>query len=253
MHKKYKNASTYLIVVVIVITFLSSFIFLMGKESFSFFKGDDSASVNTLFLTPMRAPSAEDHYRWKTDSQYTAIIYFSIDCVHCRKVGLFLEDIAGEFNGKFNLIYRHRPLDSQPLSSEKALIAECVYVASGDDAMFRFIHDVYSDYRLVQMDNNWVIGLALKYIKDIPQFEKCLHNQEMKEKISLYAGLASLDGAKGVPTIGLFYKDILLGRYNMVNGERAIEVLVRFRNLINSDKREIDGGVYDETGESSSK
>jgi len=252
MYIKNKKILRYLLSGGAVATLALIFILFSMKEGF-FSKADSGGIVNVGVLTPMRAPNAGDHYRWKSDSPYTAIIYFSIDCVHCRKLGLFSEDIASQFEGGFSLIYRHRPLVSQPLSSEKALVAECVYADSGDGAMFDFIHDIYSDYRLIQTDNNWVIGLALKYVKNTNAFEGCLSDQKMKEKISLYAGLASLDGAKGVPTIGLFYKDALIGRYNMVNGERAIEVLVRFRNLINSNELNVGEDIHDETGESSSR
>lgn len=166
-------------------------------------------------------PSSSDHYKWKTDTPYTVVNYFSMDCPHCKKLDLIEEENRGKYEKSFNLIYRHSPLPSQPLSGEKAVIAECVYQQSGDKGMFALISDSYANYRSFTKDNKWVIDIAKKYVQDGSSLDSCISSSEMKAFINNKKIEAVSQGVQGTPTIGVFKDDVLMFRDTI--GERGVK------------------------------
>ena len=138
--------------IILLILSMTSFYFIKNKE----IPGngpkrtvDSGISVREKdqiddFVPP---PTESDHYKIKESSNKMTIVnYFSFDCPHCISLFLMEEPYIEKYKEKFNIVYRHNPLASQPLSAEKALISECVYDQSGDEGFFSFSHDLFYNY-----------------------------------------------------------------------------------------------------------
>jgi len=187
-------------------------------------QGDHVAEVKKVI--PMRDLNDSDHYRFKNNSNYTAVLYFSMDCVDCRKAESFIDKLQDKYKDKFNLVYRHSPLTrSEPFSAEKAVISECVYRQSGDKGMFDFISDMYKNYKITQTNNDWVIFIAKKYVKDSELLNDCLNGQDAKDLISRYKTEAMIDGVISVPSVGIFNNGKLVARYDNLGGDTLIKIL----------------------------
>ncbi len=172
-------------------------------------------------------PDSTDHYKWKADSPYTIVSYFSLDCPHCRKLDEIEEKHKDSYDTAFTLVYRHSPLPSQPLSGQKALIAECVYEQSGDEGMFKYITDSYKNYRFITKNNDWTIDIAKKYVDDSQKLDTCIASDEMALRISRFKNKAISYNVLGTPTIGLFKDGVLMRRFD-ISGEIPVKAVMDY-------------------------
>jgi protein-disulfide isomerase len=172
-------------------------------------------------------PSALDHYKWKSDSPYTLVNYFSMDCPHCRALDTIEDENKTTYQKAFTLIYRHSPLDIQPLSAGKAAIAECVYNQSGDEKMFVFISDTYSHYQAVAKNNEWVVGIAKKYVSDSILLKQCIVSDGARRKIEQQKIQALSYGVTGTPTIAVFKSNILIFRLD-TRGDAVVKRVIDY-------------------------
>ncbi len=174
-------------------------------------------------------PRADDRYRWKTDSPITVVNYFSIDCPHCRE--LFALESKREifYKNTFSLIYRHSPLPTiQPLSGEKAVIAECVREQSSDAQMFNFIRSVFESYPESQDNNDWVKSIASKFVKNQEKLGECVKGEGVKtvdrERID-----ALSHEVYGTPTIVVFQDEKPILRLDKTSAQIAIRIMDTLR------------------------
>ncbi len=182
---------------------------------------DETLSISALdqvdhYLPP---PSDTDHYKVRdARNTITIVNFFSMDCVHCRKAYLFEEKLLAKYGDKVNLVYRHNPLpEIQPLSAEKALLAECVYNQGGDVTMFRFIREAYERFDIVNQDNIWIKDIAKKYVDDKEKLESCMTDPKEKEKISIAKNKAIASDVTKTPTIAIYEGTKLIERNDGMN------------------------------------
>lgn len=180
-------------IIVLSILLLVVFIFIQPEKTI---REDQTTKVDSVL-----ALSLEDHYKWRAGSDITVISYYSIDCPYCRELYLAESKYKTLYENTFSLVYRPSPLpDLQPLSLEKAVIAECVFRQSGEDEMFLFLNDVFTNYSLTQENNDWVEKIANKYIKNQELFSMCRDGEGLKTVIK-QSKQALADSVFGTPTI----------------------------------------------------
>jgi protein-disulfide isomerase len=174
------------------------------------------------------APQARDHYKLKNNNATTTIVnYFSMDCSHCRE--LFLkEDVLLRENpvlaSKINLIYRHNPLASQPLSQEKALIGECVYQQTDDTTFFAFIRSVFERYNEDEQNNLWVKKIAYTFIPSQSSFDKCLSDSQIQDALQKQKNDSLLSAIIYTPTLLVYSNNIFVRKYDNIGGTAAFEI-----------------------------
>ena len=173
-------------------------------------------------------PSQEDHYLlYDKKNIITLVNYFSLDCDHCKKAYLLEDGLISTLatsSKNINIIYRHNPLLSQPLSKEKALISECVYNQTGDAQFFNFIKEVFVLYK--KSNNNlWVKDIAKKYLTSQEKFDQCLISIAMKEKIQKQKNDNVLSGITYTPTILVYQNKEFVRKYDGISGAVAHEIL----------------------------
>ncbi len=190
---------------------------------------DETLSISELeqvdhYLPP---PSDSDHYKIRNvGNTITIVNFFSMDCVHCRKAYLFEEKLLAKYGDKVNLVYRQNPLpEIQPLSPEKALIAECVYNQGGDETMFRFITDVYINFDIVNQNNNWIKKIAEKYVDNKEKLTSCIADPKEKEKISIAKNKAIASDVTRTPTIAIYQGSKLIERNDGMNENNVAKSL----------------------------
>lgn len=181
-------------------------------------------------------PNSEDHYKIKnSNAKVTIINYFSLDCSHCRKM-YELEEIFLKTNPEgltnINIIYRHNPLEIQPLSQEKALMSECVYKQLGDEGFFAFIGNVYSTYTsTMHTGNDWVKKLAFEVIPSQKDFSSCLESDEAKNIVQKQKTENILQGINYTPTLIVFIDGKFVKKYDNIGGKTAIEIVKHYTNI----------------------
>lgn len=193
---------------------------------------DEKSVAHTKISRDIPAPNENDHYRFKSNSKYTLVIYASTDCIYCRKFDTYLENNLPKYENKFNLVYRYAPLSSDlNLSSEKALISECVYNQGGDKKMFEFIKDMHSNYKTGEANNGWVKDIAKNHVSNRGGFSDCLNNKDMQSKVINFKIKSVATGITGVMTVGVFNNGVLVSRFDRISDVlviKLIDYLARF-------------------------
>lgn len=180
---------------------------------------------NSAMYTP---PLEDDHYLlYDKKNTLTLITYISLDCDHCKKAYLLEDEYISSLatsSRHINIIYRHNPLLSQPLSKEKALISECVYNQTGDAQFFSFIKEVFVLYK--KSDSNlWVKDIAKKYLTSQETFDQCLTSVAMKEKIQKQKNDNVLSGITYTPTVLVYHNKEFVRKYDGISGTVTHELL----------------------------
>lgn len=174
-------------------------------------------------------PYPQEHIRWKSSSPITLVNYISFDCEHCRELFLYEEGMGDLFRNSFSLVYRNSPLAFQPLSGEKALLAECVYNQGGDVAYFAFIKDMFTNYKTNEQNNEWVISLASQHVPNYELFLTCKEDSVMKEKIQQHKNEALGYGVYGTPTIQVIENNLIIKQFNTISATTAKRIYLIFK------------------------
>lgn len=215
-----KKISYKVVVYVLIVVLFFWFIYL----SSDYYKSKNSVvgkMVSNFEEVPV--PNVSDHYKWKNKSEYTFVNYFSLDCPYCLKVSEMEDENRVKYENSFNLIYRHSPLtDIQPLSAEKAVIAECVFVQSGNDTFFKYVSYVFSHYEHSKNYNTWAKIVAEKFVGDSEKLHECINSESMKAFITKKRTENLSYKINGTPTIAVFKGENLILRIDR-SGESQIQ------------------------------
>ena len=196
-----KLGSNSVIIIIVAMVGLLAMIFFLFSKAQQTNNHNLVIPESTSQFDPVLPLNIDDHYKWKADSDITVINYYSIDCPHCRN--LFLEENKYRelYERTFNLVYRPSPLpDVQPLSLDKAAMAECVLRQSGEESMFLFLKDVFTNYKSDQKNNVWVELIASNYVDNQVLFTECRFGEGL-ETVIRQAKQALADSVYGTPTI----------------------------------------------------
>lgn len=198
-----------------------------------FFESNRYRKLSNSEIKKLQAPTSNDHYKWKSKSHYTVVVYFSIDCPNCIKLFKAEDGHKNEYSRVFSLIYRNYPLlNSEPLAFQKAIVAECVYNQGGDEKMFSFISKMYNEYSKTESNMDLVEALASEYVINPTLLKVCIDDKNTADKIISERDNASQQWVTGTPTIGVFKDNILLGRFDAISGETAINILNTLEEVI---------------------
>ena len=173
-----------------------------------------------------QAPNENDHYKIKNaNAKVTVINYISLDCPHCKEAYLLEDNNLYKYKN-MSLIYRHNPLDIQPLSPEKALIAECVFENTLEDKVFfDFISKAFSDFDKDNKNNIWFKKMAYNFVKSKEAFNLCLEADVIKESIQNTKYKNIISGINYTPTLLVFVDGRFEKKFENLNAKQVIKIL----------------------------
>lgn len=178
------------------------------------------------------APNTSDHYKvYSTSSRVTIVNYISLDCKYCRGAYLLEDNLIEKYSGKVNLVYRHNPLDHQPLSPEKALIAECVYNQGDDKKLFNFISFSFKNFNDKSKDNKWFKDIAYKFVDSKENFEQCLSDSAIKNKIQEQKNKNVISGINYTPTLLVFIDGKFVKKFENLGSAQVIKIIDFYTDL----------------------
>lgn len=168
--------------------------------------------------------TVEDRIMGKEDAPITIVEYASMTCPHCARFHTgILPKIKEKYvdTGKVKFIYRDFPLDT--LAAAGAMLSRCV-----DKSKFFALVDVLFEKQQVWVTNNplpELLKIAKQAGMNEKEFEACLGNQELLDKISEGRKVAN-DTLKVRSTPTLFFnRRMLTGSSSFENISRVIDAL----------------------------
>lgn len=147
----------------------------------------------TLLAVPV---SERDHARRPGDAPVTLLVYSNYECLHCRRMHPFIEELRGEYGDHLRLVYRHfaRPADL-PLSERAAEAAE----AAGAQGRFWEMHAALFEGPPLTSDRV-LEEHAARLGLELSRFRADLRNHQYLPRVraDLRSGVES--GVRGTPT-----------------------------------------------------
>ncbi len=205
--------------------FLIFTLIVVGSLPIKYFYSQGTLPIEIRREDAVPALSENDYYKWKSESPYTVVNYFSLDCPHCLKLDEAENKNYTSYKDSFSLVYRHSPLtDIQPYSGEKAVLAECVQRDAGTENMFLFISDIYAHYK-TEGDMLWTSSVAKKYVKDKEGLNACTQSKEVRNFIIKKRIEALSYGVNGTPTIIVFKNNVQVARFDMISEGGALRIM----------------------------
>ncbi len=174
--------------------------------------------------------SKEDRPKIYNDiSRIDIVNYFSLDCPQCRSAFIKEEESKDRYRN-INVYYRQNPLDIQPLSGDKAIIAECIFSENGNGKYYEFILDSFTNY-VDSKNNDWILGLAKKYMKDPVSFNSCLHSDKAKANVTNQKIKNIGDGIAYTPTLLIFINHSFVKKFENLSAAQVISIINYYNDL----------------------
>ena len=192
LSKKYKIAIT------IILIFLIGIILFTFYQKFSIDKNNKDKSLGNELVIRLN-----EHYLNKNpEAKYTIVEYFNFDCIYCKRLHLSQEKQDADFS-KVNYILRNLPINNNKISEQKSLVAECVYMQSGDAGYIKFLDNYYKAGK--SEEGNTYIKDAEDMVKDKSELKSCISDdQKIKDNIKTNFLEDTLNGIGSTPTFVIY-------------------------------------------------
>jgi thiol-disulfide isomerase/thioredoxin len=190
----------------------------------------EEKNIEDDFVLPPQ--KGEKYLHFKEGNRLTVINYYSLDCPFCRKLFFEEKKFVQKYGDEVNFAFRDKPLSSNILSYEKAIIKECIYINNNnsDEKYFKYSEDIFANYQN-SSDNAWARKVALKYIPS-SVLENCLKDESLKQKIFGFRAAADASQIFWTPTIVLFKDGVEVERIEKVWPAIYQKVLDKYTNEI---------------------
>lgn len=216
----------------LIVTSVSGYFYLNQVKVNDSNYSTDTNTQDNYVLPPQKD---EKYLHFRPENKLTVINYFSLDCPFCRTLFYAEEEFVKIYGDRVNFAFRDKPLSSNPLSYEKALIKECIYLNNdnSNDKYFQFTKEIFQNYEQElslqnnRGNNNWVKKRALNYISE-EQLNTCLNDEKLKQKILQFRAQADVSQVFWTPTIVLFKDGVEVERIEKVWAQIYQKALERY-------------------------
>mgnify|MGYP003971356593 FL=1 len=138
-----------------------------------------------------------DWFRGDKNAPITIVEFSDIDCPYCSRFHSTMVQIADDYDGAVNWVYRHFPLPSlHPEATKKAEATECVGELGGNDKFWEFLDLLFENTTEKLAD---LSGIASGIGINADDFQSCLDSGRHASKVQGHSGQAQAAGGRGTP------------------------------------------------------
>lgn len=212
----------------LVLVAIPFFVIIAGLVFNTLKTNSDSVSSPLVFSV-----TEDDRYEIRaTSSPYTIIEFMDLNCVYCKG----LHEQREKFHDRIqnvNLIVRNYPLLDSGRSAYKVLIGECVAEQAGNEGWFNYIDLSYDAFER-RFENAYFEKLGKDIVNDDFQFDNCLKNPLLMDKITKQRTDNQVNQVTYVPTFVLLKDGVFVKKYDGISAKLALEML-RYYSGLNND------------------
>lgn len=144
--------------------------------------------------------SKDDYIRGDTKTADVTIVEYSdSDCPYCERFHNTMKELTASSSVKVAWVYRHFPLDIHPNAENEAIALECVGTLGGNDAFWKYLDQIISITVSAEQSKNILTNSATALGINKNDFESCIANPKIKEKVANQSSEAQSLGARGTP------------------------------------------------------
>lgn len=194
------------------------------------------AQTDSEWSLVARPVTSDDHVLGALSAPIQVIAYSSISCPSCRT---FFESqvpkLQAAFGNRIVIAYRHNPIPSLPNAEIQEEASECVYLAGGNEAFWRFVHLLFPVAREPAAANADYLGdVARQAGVSAQSFTTCLTTGAGAKRVLADKQEAAIGGLTVDPSFllksahrsvivkGLFYAQMYAGIEYLINAEEEI-------------------------------
>ena len=195
------------------------------------------AETDSEWSLVARAITADDHLLGNADAPIHVIAYSSISCPSCRTFfELQAPKLEAAFGDRIAIAYRHNPIPSLPNAEIQEAASECVYLAGGNEAFWRFVHLLFPVARQSSAANPSFLADVAREAGVTPEaVTTCLENGTGAARLRPDKQEAAVGGLTVDPSFlikskhravivkGLFYSQLYAGIEYLLDAEEEIE------------------------------
>ncbi len=153
------------------------------------------------------------------DSKITLVEFSDFQCPYCAQYAGFAKEVAEKYKDRVKVVFKHFPLPFHPEAFNASLAAQCAF----KQGKFVEMHDkLFQNQAKLSMDSysKWAVEINLNK----EEFDKCMADQKVKDKISKDLKESQDIGIQGTPTFYLNGKPYK-GEYSVESFGKIIETL----------------------------
>ncbi len=163
-----------------------------------------------------------DYTKGAKNAKVEIVTYTDLDCPFCHSFHTTLNTIVKN-NSQVSVTYRHFPLvQLHPNAEELALAAECVGMAGGDTAFWKFTDALFASRKITEpTDLTKVPGLVAKAGVTSKAFSSCKANEVAARAVRADLIEGEAGGVQGTPMSFVFHD----GNVKTINGAQPLVVV----------------------------
>ncbi len=153
------------------------------------------------------------------DAKITLVEFSDFQCPYCSQYAGFAKEVAEKYKDKVKVVFKHFPLPFHQEAFNAAIVAQCAF----KQGKFAEMHDkLFENQAKLSTENYSKWAADIKLNKE--EFDKCITDPKIKEKISNELKEAQDIGIQGTPTFYLNGKPYK-GEYSVESFGKIIETL----------------------------
>jgi protein-disulfide isomerase len=156
------------------------------------------AAANNAMIKTVAPINKDDHYQGDLKSPVQFIFYGDFNCPFCTQFYDTIKDIQKNFSDKVVIAFRHYPLTTHSLAVPAAIASEC----AGEQGKFwEMFEKLYAENKIGNLNLEQFKQDAVDLKINTEHFNKCLDDENYKDKIEAQIIAARTYGVTGTPTI----------------------------------------------------
>jgi protein-disulfide isomerase len=182
----------------------------------------DTTQTQDTVAEPVRAISADDHYKGNLNAPIQLIVYDDFECPYCLKHEDTLKQVLETYGDKVVMAYRHYPLSFHENAQKAAEASEC----AAEQGKFWEMHD-----KIFEAQGTKTLGvdqfkkIAKTLGLNTAKFNECLDSGKYLDKINADLADGVKFGVQGTP--GNFVNGIAVsGAYPFEQFQQIIDSLL---------------------------
>ncbi|MDQ5930933.1 MAG: hypothetical protein QG674_97 [Patescibacteria group bacterium] len=174
--------------------------------------------------------SLNDYTRGDAKTADVVIVEYSdSDCPYCERFHNTMKEVISLPDVKVAWVYRHFPLNIHPNAQNEAIALECAGSLGGNEVFWKYLDQVISITVSPEQSKNVLTNTATSLGINKNDFERCIANPEIKNKVEKQSTEAESIGARGTPysvAIGKNGKQLAIpGAYPIEEVKKIIDQL----------------------------
>ena len=223
MQPAQNKSQTLLVILLIVISFFSGYLFfklksLEGGAGVGAGAGQPQAPRPATEVKAGKPDLNKEHVRGTKDAKIAWIEYSDLECPFCKSIHPNLVKLMQNYSGKVTWIYRHYPLSFHQNAQKEAEATECAAEQGGNDAFWKLVDAIYD--KTTSNGTGFALDklgpLATEQGLNTAQFQDCLDSNKYAQKVKDELTLGQKEGVQATPTSVIY--NLQTGKMKTVEG-----------------------------------